>query len=335
MEWNQRMEKLVQWGKSIQNKDWAPYYRKIELANPWFTPENVRLALNGILRYLDPVKLHRWQGSYDFSSVVPKNIGVVMAGNIPLVGVHDLICCYLSGHRATIKPSSQDNILINLLIAQFANIDVDLHHKIRIVSGLEASGFDAILATGSDNTSRYFKYYFGKIPGIIRNSRTSVAVIKGNENTSQLQGLGNDIYSYFGRGCRNVSKLMVPATYEFGELIACHGKYRDLLHNIKYRNNYQYQKALGLTQGQNPVDTGFSLIAHSQSLVSPLSVLYFDYYNDQSQLQDTLSAQNDKIQCIASADGWFNGSLPFGSLQYPDLWDYADGIDTMDFLLGL
>jgi len=335
VDWNLRIEALVQWGKSIQNMDWQPYYRRIEHANPWFTSDNVRLALKGILQYLDPVKLHRWQGLYQYKSVVPKNVAIIMAGNIPLVGMHDLICCYLSGHRASVKPSSQDSVLINVLIRQFSGIDKDLSKKIRFVNSVEPSGLDAIIATGSDNTSRYFKYYFGKLPGIVRSNRTSVAVINGNESANQLQALGQDVYSYFGRGCRNVSKLMVPPDYDFTHLISANHKYRALLHNLKYQDNYRYQKALGLTQHQHHMDTGYSLIVRSKSMVSPLAVLYFDYYPEPRQLQEVLSSHKEKIQCITSADGWYHGSLPFGSLQYPELWDYADGIDTMDFLLGL
>jgi hypothetical protein len=335
VEWNQRIELMAQWGKSIRNLNWEPYYRKIEHSNPWFTRDNVALALDGVCRYLDPIKLNHWQGLYQSKSLTPKNTGIIMAGNIPLVGVHDLICCYLSGHKAVVKPSSQDHILLRLLIEKFSDIDRDIENKIHFVTRPEAANLDAVIATGSDNTSRYFKFHFDRLPGIIRSNRTSVAVIRGDENSSQLRSLGQDVYSYFGRGCRNISKLLVPADYDFDQLINCHKQYRILLDNSKYRDNYRYQKALALTEYKNVVDTGYSLLIRSEALVSPLAVLYFDYYEDLDDLRDELKEQEEKIQCIASANGWYQESLPFGSLQHPDLWDYADGIDTMEFLLAL
>ena len=335
MEWNQRVESLVKWGEQIKAKDWQPHYPKIEQFNPWFTEENVRLALSGLLRYLDHNNLTRFVEKYQNHQQASKTIGIIMAGNIPLVGVQDLICCYLAGHRVLIKPSSQDTLLLNLLLGQWFTADPKADQSMNLVSDLKATDIDALIATGSDNTNRYFKFNFQLLPGILRSNRTSIAVVRGNENFHQLQALGHDIYSYFGRGCRNVSKIMVPNGYDIRQLIEPHDAFRSLLNNKKYLNNYRYQKAIHLAQNLEHLDTGYSLLVQNETIGSPLSVLYFEFYHNQKHLKQLLDLHSEKTQCVASADGWYQNSYSFGSLQSPDLWDYADGIDTMAFLMKL
>jgi hypothetical protein len=221
------------------------------------------------------------------------------------------------------------------LWSELQKLDPGVQGQVKFVSKLPLKDIDAIIATGSDNTSRYFRFNYQNIPRIIRSNRSSVAIIRGTETDKQLQLLGYDIYSYFGRGCRNVSKLLVPQDYQFEGLIACQKNFRNLLKNHKYSDNYRYQKALNLIHGTNHIDTGFSLLSKNQSIVSPLSVIYYENYLGQHQLTEMLSLSRHRMQCIASADGWFDQSFPFGSLQQPDLWDYADNIDTMEFLLKL
>ena len=214
-----------------------------------------------------------------------------MAGNIPLVGLHDLICCYLCGHRALVKPSSQDRLLIDLLVNILWEIDPLAEKRIFLTDDLRTSDIDAIIATGSDNTNRYFKYQFGVLPGIIRSNRSSLGILRGDETSQQLQALGLDILSYFGRGCRNISKLLVPTDYDFNAFIDCNQSYRSLLDNRKYYNNYLYQKALYQVQQTTYIDTGYILLNQHEALGSPLSVLYYQYYDGQDQLKNVLSQQ--------------------------------------------
>ncbi|GJM29748.1 MAG: acyl-CoA reductase [Cyclobacteriaceae bacterium] len=332
---NKRVEILAHWGEIIRSKDWSQLYQSILKSNPWFTKESVNLALSGLNRYLELENLTRWSSAYRLAGRGPKVVGMVMAGNIPLVGIHDLLCCYLSGHHAVVKTSSQDNILVHELWKELAKLDPQVEQQIRFVSKILPKKIDAIIVTGSDNTSRYFKYQFQGIPCIFRSNRTSVAVISGNESNKELESLGQDIYSYFGRGCRNVSKLMVPEGYHFDLLISSQDKYRYLLKTSKYFDNYCYQKALNTVRGDDFLDTGFSLFLENPTLTSPLSVIHYQPYQKLEKLTSLLSENHQKIQCVASAGGWFKPSYLFGSLQQPDLWDYADNLDTMEFLLGL
>ncbi len=329
------MESLVAWGESIKLHDWPPFYPEIEQLNPWFTGESVSLALKGIAKYLEPGSLHHWQSSYQKRISSAKTVGIIMAGNIPVVGFHDLVCCYLTGHRALIKPSSQDELLIKLLVDLLFEIDPVATDSLRFVSQLHANDVDAIIATGSDNSTRYFEYHFQQLPALIRSNRTSLAVISGDEPDIQLQLLGHDIYSYFGRGCRNVSKVMFPEGFDIGQFNEILQPYGRILENTRYSDNYRYQKALHQIQNLPHIDTGFSLLAPSTSIVAPLSVLYYDNYQNQDQLDQVILTNRHKIQCIASDRGWYQDSHSFGTLQFPEPWDYADGVDTVAFLLGL
>jgi hypothetical protein len=335
VKWNGRIKSLEHWGKMIESKHWRPIFSKVTATNPWFTLDNLELAFQGLQRYLDPVKLTRWLEDYPNHTSSRKTIGLIMAGNIPLVGIHDFICCYLCGHHVVIKPSSQDNLLMTALIDLLRVADASAECHLTVTNDLSHINIDAIIATGSDNTNRYFKYQFGDIPGIIRHNRSSVGIIRGDETRQQLQALGLDVLSYFGRGCRNISKLLVPEQYDFGEFISNNQTYQSLLDNPKYFNNYSHQKALNLVQQTNHIDGEYLVLMENESLVSPLATLYFQYYTDPSHLRDIIGRQQRKIQCIASAGGWYPQSFDFGSLQSPELWDYADGVDTLAFLLSL
>lgn len=303
--------------------------------NNWFTPANVRLSLDAIeSQYLDETKLTAWADRYP-EPAQSRKIGVVMAGNIPAVGFHDALCVLVSGHVLLAKMSSDDPLLIRALLAQLTEIEPEFAPYIRFVERLNES--DAYIATGSDNTARYFHYYFAKKPNIIRKNRTSVAVLTGNETANELRALGGDILQYFGLGCRNVSKVFVPAGYDFtGFYQAIEEMAPDYLHHHKYFNNYEYNKSIYLVNRVAHFDNGFLLATESEGLVSPISVLHYQTYDSAAELEALLDASAEKIQCVvARPDQPLPGALPFGTAQAPGLSDYADGIDTMEFLAHL
>jgi hypothetical protein len=298
--------------------------------NAWFTPESVFLSLEGIRHFLHKEVLVDWTSHYNLVDKPEKIVGVAMAGNIPLVGFHDLLCILISGHQVAAKKSSQDSYLIGLLCNWLIELNPGFQSKIKFEERL--NHVDAVIATGSDNSSRYFEYYFRKIPHIIRKNRSSCAVLMGEEDTSLLTELGKDVFTYFGLGCRNVSKIYVPEDYNFPNLLDNWEIYQPIIHHAKYANNYDYQKSIMLVNSTPFYDNGFVMLTESKNLVSPISVIFYERYKDLSDLKTKLSAHSEKIQCIVSANGWFEGSLPFGKAQLPDVTDYADQVDTMRFL---
>jgi hypothetical protein len=303
--------------------------------NNWFIPANVSRSLHAIAtRYLDARELEKWSEQYP-EPTQPRKIGVVMAGNIPAVGFHDALCVLISGHILMAKPSSDDQILIQAMLNKLVEIEPELADSIRFVERLNDS--DAYIATGSDNTARYFHYYFANKPHIIRKNRTSVAVLTGNETTEELRALGSDVLQYFGLGCRNVSKLMVPAGYDFTKFYeAIEDMAPDYLHHHKYFNNYEYNKSIFLVNRVPHFDNNFLLITESPTLVSAISVLHYETYSSMEEAQRILSESDEKIQCVVGDKSTrIPGIIPFGIAQLPALNDYADSIDTMAFLSTL
>jgi hypothetical protein len=301
--------------------------------NPWFTPESTSMALQGISKFLDKEVLTKWTSNYSLSDSSSKKVGVAMAGNIPMVGFHDLMCVLLSGHQLVAKLSSQDSVLMNFIKDSLKEINLDFGDKIFFEERLK--NLDGMIATGSDNTSRYFEYYFRNIPHIIRKNRTSCAVILGEETPEDYHELGKDIFSYFGLGCRNVSKIFIPENFDFIPLLDNLESFQPIIHHHKYANNYDYQKSIMLVNQTHFYDTGYLMLTESQNLVSPISVIYYEYYKDQGDLNSKLKSHQEKIQCIVSAKGWYKKSIPFGDAQFPEVSDYADGIDTLSFLSAL
>lgn len=299
------------------------------LENPWFTTENIKRSLAGITQYLQEDKLRQWTSKYSLNPEKSKEVALVLAGNIPLVGFHDLLCVLISGHHAQLKLSSKDSKLIQYLIKHLVWLEPEFEKAITIKE-LKLEDFDAVIATGSDNSSRYFEYYFGKYPNIIRKNRTSCAVITGNESAQEIEALGEDIFSYFGLGCRNVSKVFVPKDYDHAKLLSGLDKYKDIIHHHKYCNNYDYQKSILLVNQTPFLDNGFIILQENEKLVSPISVLYYEYYTDLNELNKKLSDNNEKTQCIVGNDK--PATINFGQAQYPELWDYADNVDTLKFL---
>ncbi len=304
---------------------------RAENNNNWFTKESVESALNGIALMLSAEKLETWLSIYELKEVEnPKLIGLMMAGNIPAVGFHDLMCVILSGNVAVIKVSSTDEILVKWIIKKLIEIDERMEKLIRIEEMLK--GMDAYIATGSDNSSRYFNYYFGKYPHVIRQNRTSIAVLSGNETTEDYLGLGRDIFQYYGLGCRNVSKIFVKSKDQLQDLLGALEVYSPIASHHKYHNNYDYNKSIYLVNLEEHLDNGFLLLKESEDLVSPISVLFYELYENETELAEKLDGLKAKIQCVV---GVGSDRVPYGSAQNPEPWEYADEVDTMDFLLKL
>ncbi|QKJ29690.1 acyl-CoA reductase [Mucilaginibacter mali] len=304
--------------------------------NAWFTPENTLGAVTAIGQSLNEADLNTWLNKYpDLESGGGKTVGLILAGNIPLVGVHDVLCVLASGNQALIKASTQDARLIKQVLKTLVDIEPAFADSFIFVDRLV--NFDAVIATGSNNSSRYFEYYFGKVPNIIRKNRNSVAILTGNETAEQLNNLGNDIFDHFGLGCRNVSKLLVPEGYNFNFFFESIESYQPIANHHKYNNNYDYNKSIYLVNGDKHLDNGFLLLKEDKRMASPLAVLFFEYYKDDQAVNDLLLAESENIQCIVSQIKMNvpNQVVTFGQSQHPALWDYADGIDTMDFLSNL
>jgi hypothetical protein len=335
----QRINAFINLGKFITDtanepiiEDWIAAANS---KNNWFTQANVAMSLRAIATlYLNEEQLIAWAAQYPEPSSSQK-IGVVMAGNIPAVGFHDALSVLISGHTLLVKPSSDDEMLIRALLNALTNIEPDFKKYIHFVERLNAS--DAYIATGSDNTARYFHYYFAKKPNIIRKNRTSVAVLTGNESNEELRDLGRDIFQYFGLGCRNVSKIYVPEGYDFTKLYeSVEEVSANYLNHHKYFNNYEYNKSIFLVNRVPHFDNGFLLITESTSLVSAISVLHYETYGSLREVEALIGENQDKIQCIVGiSDINIPGLLPPGTAQQPGLWDYADSVDTMAFLSAL
>lgn len=305
--------------------------------NPYFTEENSRKALTDIAQnYLNKEKLTQWINAYTLNkNAQNKSVGIVAAGNIPLVSIHDIICCLVMGANIKIKLSNKDKVLTEYFINQLITLDSSLKNKIEKVERL--TDFDAVIATGSDNTARYFEYYFKKYPHIIRGNRVSLAILTGNETEEELKLLCDDIFTYFGLGCRNVSQLLIPQNFDFRPLISSIEKhYSDIINHHLYKNNLDYYRTIYLMNKVDIIDSNYVNMIENEAPFSPISSLHFHKYNDKAAIENHLKKYEAKIQCIV-ADKELNieGAFNFGEAQSPGLKDYADNIDTIDFLLNL
>lgn len=343
----QRIDAFVSLGREIaavvnrKSKDWnirqeqlAALTLQLYRSNSWFTPENVMRALDGISRLLDEKQLHETETRYALHPSRPKRIGVVMAGNIPAVGFHDFLMVLLCGHSITAKISSDDRLLIPALAAMLVAIEPQFAERIHFSEGkLEA--FDAIIATGSNNSARYFEYYFKDYPKIIRKSRTSVAVLSGRESPEELRLLADDVFTFFGLGCRSVTKIYVPHDYDIVTFLNCLGTWEHLKDHSKYFNNYEYHRAGLLVNNLPHYDTGFLLLREDESLFSPITVLHAERYHSIDNVLNILHEKADDIQCVVSQLDAIRDAIPYGKAQHPGLFDYADGVDTAAFLCSL
>jgi hypothetical protein len=312
------------------NDEWLACQERACRENPWFIPEFVTLSIKNIEEnFLPQEALNRWISYYSIPDINtnPKNIGLVMAGNIPLVGFHDLLCCFITGHKTTIKPSSKDTVLIKFIVAEMASWNAEVSDWIQFAENLK--GCDAYIATGSNNTSRYFEYYFGKYPHIIRKNRTSVALLDGTESPEELDALADDIQLYFGLGCRNITKIFVPENYDFLPLLNVLRKYEHYIDFHKYKHNYDYHLAILIMSNRYYMNNDSIILTENIAVYSPVSQIHYEKYSDSSKVIDTLK-ESTEIQCVVGHE-----QIPFGTAQRPSLYDYADGIDTMRFLTSI
>ena len=332
MKLEKRKTLLVNLGKYMLQQDdaWTKTKEKAYQENRWFIPEFISQSVESIaLNFLQPQALDKLINSYDLfnETLNPKKVGIVMAGNIPLVGFHDFLCVFLTGHIALIKPSSKDEALIKHLCQKLIEWDSSVANMIQF--GELLKGCDAYIATGSNNTSRYFEHYFQRYPHIIRKNRTSVGILTGDETKEELEKLADDVYQYFGLGCRNVTKIYVPKTYDFVPLLNAFNKYDYLINHNKYKNNYDYNLAILLINNRYYMTNGSILLVEDTSITSPISQLNYEFYLNKADVQKKLH-DNEAVQCVVSDE-----TTAFGLAQQPAIRDFADGVDTMIFLKDL
>jgi len=321
---NTNDDNLIAFEKTIQQG---------KLNNPWFTDQNMKVNLSYWAEKLNKYDLTQWMNNYDTMNVSSKSVAIIMAGNIPLVGFHDFLSVFLSGHNSIIKLSSNDKHILPFLTNLMISINNELSKKIIYIEG-KLQGYDAVIATGSNNTSRYFEYYFKNKKSIIRKNRNSIAVLDGSENEDNLSLLGDDIFTYFGLGCRSISKLYVPENYCFDLFFNSIFKWNDLINSHKYANNYDYNKAIYLMSEYKFFDNGFFMVKEGSELYSPISTINYEFYNDISTLKQKIKADDKDIQCIVS-NTEIENKINFGETQKPSLSQYADNIDVVEFLLTI
>ncbi len=351
MDANDRMAALAQLGRVMKalggGAEWpghaiglgAEEYAQVDAAirrawqhNGWSTEEQVRFAFRAWGESLSADSIAAWSARYpslQAGRLHERVVGLVLAGNVPLVGLHDVLCVWLSGHRAAVKCSSQEPELIPALMSALGHLAPDAATRITFASG-RLGPVDAVIATGSDNTARYFEHYFGHLPRIVRRNRVSVAVLDGSETSEELAALGDDVFRYFGLGCRNVSKVLLPRGFDLDRLFGAFFPWKEIIHHKKYGNNYDYTRALWLLDRVPFLENGFLLLKEDPGLASPVAALFHEAFDGPEQVDSFLAANEARIQCVVG-----RGRIPFGAAQRPALWDYADGVDTMRFLLEL
>ena len=331
----QNINNLVRLGELLsKTEQFNDIFDKAEQQNSWFTRANVIFAFKSWSDALSENNVKQWLSQYQLPQTTsPKKILIIMAGNLPLVGFHDLLCVLVAGHKAIVKLSSDDGVLLPYLIKQMKAFAPEWAEAVAFTDD-KVTEYDAVIATGSDNTARYFEYYFGKKPHIIRKNRHSVAVLTGEETPEELQDLGKDIFLYYGLGCRSVSKLFVPQGYDFDLLFQAIYPYKDIIEEQKYANNYDYNKAVYLMSLYKLLENGFLLLKEDEHYGSPIATLFYEYYTNKEALKKKLATDREKIQCVVGHN-FIDGEIPFGQTQTPKLWDYADGVNTLTFLLNL
>ena len=312
--------------------------KKAEAENGWFTQENIKFALKSWGEALSKENILQWLSKYNIESSETlakggKTVAIIMAGNVPLVGFHDFLSVLITGNKVLAKLSSKDKTLLPFLADRLIAIEPRFKDYIEFTEG-RLNDFDAVIATGSNNTARYFDYYFGKYPNIIRKNRNSVAVLTGNETEEELKLLADDIFRYFGLGCRNVSKIYIPEDYDFELFFKGMFSWKEIIHNHKYINNYDYNKAVYLMDSLPLLDNEFMLLKEDTGFSSPISIVFYEKYTSKYAVKKKLEAESENIQCLVTKAGLPN-EIPFGKAQYPELWDYADGVDIVDFLLKI
>lgn len=340
---NQRIQVLADLGERIQfelnhspyNEAFENLLNKVNQRNPWFTKESVVQSLSVWANLLESNSLNHFISRYEtvlFEKMNDKVVLLILAGNIPLVGLHDVICSFLSGSKSMIKVSSKDTLLIHYLIEQIEKINPTASEYFEI-SETKAQRFTHVIATGSNNSARYFDHYFSKFPNIIRKNRSSLAIITQETTDTELEYLANDVFQYFGLGCRNVTQLWVPHSFDFDRLKNAFNSYATIINHNKYANNYDYHKAIALMNGDPFIDFEFILLQNKPMLKSPLGVLHYNFYENVTEVESYIQEHIGHIQCIVSSESTSFNEVNFGQTQQPKLWDFADQIDTLQFLL--
>lgn len=319
-----------------EHKKIFPGFDDIFYHNPWFTEEFVRYALNTWSKILEKQNINKWLEKYTGinDELSDKTVAMIFAGNIPMVGLHDLLCTLICGYKCKIKLSSKDNILNQWIINNLIDNFPELVDRI-IIAENKLENFDAVIATGSDNSNRYFRHYFGKYPNILRQNKNSLAIVTGNETQKELSLLADDVFLYFGLGCRSVSHLILPENYDFNELLSAFQKYKHLIEHNKYANNYDYQKAIFQINKIQYFDAGNILLTKNTNIASPVAVLYYSFYKNNDDLNSLLTQNQNKLQCVIANESNNHSNVYFGKSQQPQLYEYADGIDTVKFLLNI
>lgn len=304
-----------------------------EETNGWFTKDNLIYSLKGWSNQLTYSNINTFTLKYNMISISCKNVAIIMAGNIPLVGFHDFFSVLISGHNVVVKQATNDKQLLPLIAKYLEIVEPGFKSKITFVDG-QLKDFDAVIATGSDNTARYFEYYFREVPSIIRNNRNSVAVLNGNETKNDLEALSIDIFRYYGLGCRNVSKLFVPKSYDFKDFFQSIYSWHPIINQSKYANNYDYNKAVYLMSEFDMLENGFLMLKEDHRYSSPIATLFYEFYDSKKTLKKRLNKDHTKIQCVV-ASNFLDSEIKFGCTQTPNLWDFADNVDTIEFLLKI
>ncbi len=336
MNYSQRVELFSKLGDKFQQLNAeTPLLQQAYLFNNWFTIDMQLRSFYAWAKLLNKENLEKWLNAHpNLDQTEPKTVAIIMAGNIPLVGFHDLLCVLITGNIALVKPSSDDTKLMEWVIAQIIEINPEMANFIRFAEDRQMKNFDAVIATGSNNSHRYFEYYFKDKPSLLRKNRNSLAVLTGEETPEELDLLADDVFMYFGMGCRNVSKLLLPHGFNLEPIFLAFERYKEVINHNKYANNYTYHKALFLMNQDLHLDNGFLIVKQDNSLSSPLSVLMFQFYDSQEEIKSYLSNHVDQIQCVVGSDQ-NKGYVPFGKSQQPELWDYADGADTIAFVTSI
>jgi len=299
---------------------------KAESNNAWFSRKMIRLSMESWAKNLSEDNIDKWMSKYDVQSSINKNVLIICAGNLPLVGFHDIVCCILLNINTQVKLSKNDNVLIPAILNVLYLFDSELQDRIKICNE-KPDNYNYVIATGSNNSNRYFEYYFGKFPHIFRRNRTSIAVVRSEISDDQLKSLSHDMLQYYGLGCRSVTKLYLPEKFSLDRIYNSVFNYKDLINHNKYMNNYDYNRSIFLMGKKLFFDNGFLILKEDKSLFSPISVVNFEYYSSMETLEKELNVLSNEIQCMVG-----EGGIPFGTAQKPELWDYADGVDTIDFL---
>jgi hypothetical protein len=342
MDLRQRIDAFINLGKFLheivsnpecQLEETNYVLNRAEAENGWFTQDSINFSLKSWAEALSEKNINEWISKYNIENNNRKTVAIIMAGNIPLVGFHDFLSVLITGNKVLVKLSSTDKVLLPFLAKYLIDYNREFIDLIEFTEG-RMKGFDAVIATGSNNTAKYFNYYFGKYPHIIRKNRNSVAVLTGKETKDQLEALADDIFQYFGLGCRNVSKLYLPKEYDFDKLFNGIFSWKAIINNNKYINNYDYNKAVYLMDSKPLLDNEFLILKEDSGFSSPIAVVFYEHYDSLESVQEELNLQNNKIQCVVANVGIPN-EVAFGNAQHPELWEYADGVDTVEVLLKL